>query len=93
LAFATLDLPIESYPEDYPFDPNAEEKNFPMDNLNFIGIMSLNDPPRVGVERSVLQCKEAGIKVIMVTGDQPVTAKAIAIKVDFKFDNYLSNLI
>jgi len=43
--------------------------NFPMQNLCFIGIVSLNDPPWKYVDYSVLKCKWAGIKVIMVTGD------------------------
>jgi sodium/potassium-transporting ATPase subunit alpha len=37
--------------------------------LTLIGLVSLNDPPRVGVAESVTKCKNAGIKVIMVTGD------------------------
>jgi sodium/potassium-transporting ATPase subunit alpha len=40
--------------------------------------VSLNDPPRDSVPAAVLKCQAAGIKVIMVTGDQPVTAAAIA---------------
>lgn len=43
---------------------------FPMWGLEFVGLVSLNDPPRKGVDLSVLKCKQAGIKVIMVTGDQ-----------------------
>jgi sodium/potassium-transporting ATPase subunit alpha len=42
--------------------------------------VSLTDPPRDSVPTSVLKCQKAGIKVIMVTGDQPVTAAAIARK-------------
>jgi sodium/potassium-transporting ATPase subunit alpha len=38
----------------------------------------LADPPRDAVPFAVLKCQAAGIKVIMVTGDQPVTAAAIA---------------
>ena len=49
-----------------------------MKGLTFYGFVSLIDPPRPAVPKSVLTCREAGIKVIMVTGDQPVTAKAIA---------------
>jgi sodium/potassium-transporting ATPase subunit alpha len=58
-----------------------EQKNFPMENLTFIGIVSLNDPPRKRVDMSIQKCRRAGIKVIMVTGDQPVTAAAIANKI------------
>merc|ERR1719348_824093 len=36
------------------------------------------DPPRAAVPDAVLKCRSAGIKVIMVTGDHPITAKAIA---------------
>lgn len=55
---------------------------FPMWNLQLVGLVSLNDPPRPQVDISVLKCKKAGIKVIMVTGDQPPTAAAIAHKVN-----------
>ena len=50
--------------------------------LTLIGLISLNDPPRKGVADSVKKCRDAGIKVIMVTGDQPATAAAIAHKVN-----------
>jgi len=40
--------------------------------------MSMIDPPRAAVPDAVLKCRSAGIKVIMVTGDHPITAKAIA---------------
>ena len=53
-----------------------------MFNLTLVGLVALNDPPRIGVPRSVSLCKQAGIKVIMVTGDQPPTAAAIAHQVN-----------
>jgi len=67
---------------------------FPMHNLCLVGLVSLNDPPRPRVDHSVSICKQAGIKVIMVTGDQPPTAAAIAHKVNIITDptleyNYL----
>lgn len=40
--------------------------------------MSMIDPPRSAVPDAVAMCRSAGIKVVMVTGDHPITAKAIA---------------
>jgi len=53
-----------------------------MENLCLVGLVSLNDPPKRFVAHSVTKVRRAGIKVIMVTGDQPVTAAAIAKKVN-----------
>jgi P-type E1-E2 ATPase len=53
-----------------------------MHDLTLMGVVSLNDPPRNQVDLSVNKCRAAGIKVIMVTGDQPPTAAAIAHKVN-----------
>jgi sodium/potassium-transporting ATPase subunit alpha len=53
-----------------------------MHDLTLVGVVSLNDPPRTNVDLSVSKCRSAGIKVIMVTGDQPPTAAAIAAKVN-----------
>lgn len=55
-------------------------KNFDMNQLTFFGLISMIDPPRPGVPESVQNCRNAGIQVIMVTGDQPLTAKAIAVQ-------------
>ena len=54
-----------------------------MDNLTFCGLISLIDPPRPTVPGAVRKCKEAGIRVVMVTGDHPLTAKAIAKQSEF----------
>jgi sodium/potassium-transporting ATPase subunit alpha len=59
-----------------------QEGAFPMHDLVLCGVVSLNDPPRPKVDISVDKCRQAGIKVIMVTGDQPPTAAAIAEKVN-----------
>jgi len=76
LGFCDYYLDPEQFPEGYDF--NADEPNYPMDGLRFIGLMSLIDPPRAAVPDAVTKCRSAGIKVIMVTGDHPITAKAIA---------------
>merc|ERR1712235_11989 len=76
LGFCDFVLPLDKFPTGYPFDP--EEENFPLEGLRFVGLMSMIDPPRAAVPDAVVKCRSAGIKVIMVTGDHPITAKAIA---------------
>ncbi|MEI8135536.1 MAG: cation-translocating P-type ATPase [bacterium] len=46
--------------------------------LGFIGLIGLYDPPRKTVPRAIIECYDAGIKVMMITGDYPPTAVAIA---------------
>lgn len=55
-------------------------------NLTLVGLISMNDPPRLTVGHSVKMCINSGIRVIMVTGDQPATAGAIAHKVNIITD-------
>jgi len=76
LGFCDFALPKGDYPTGYPF--NQDDVNFPIDGLRFVGLMSMIDPPRAAVPDAVSKCRSAGIKVIMVTGDHPITAKAIA---------------
>src|SRR6218665_423283 len=76
LGFCDYLLPTDQFPTGYPFVP--EEENFPLTGLRFVGLMSMIDPPRAAVPDAVGKCRSAGIKVIMVTGDHPITAKAIA---------------
>ncbi|XP_012664948.1 potassium-transporting ATPase alpha chain 2 [Otolemur garnettii] len=76
LGFCHLYLPADKFPENYSFD--IDTMNFPTSNLCFVGLLSMIDPPRSTVPDAVTKCRSAGIKVIMVTGDHPITAKAIA---------------
>ncbi|KAH0482443.1 MAG: hypothetical protein KVP17_004847 [Porospora cf. gigantea B] len=46
--------------------------------VTLLGVMGSVDPPRAGVREAVNDCRKAGIRVIMITGDQKVTAAAIA---------------
>lgn len=59
-------------------------KEYNHENLTFIGLISLMDPPRV---EAVLQCKKAGIKPIMITGDHVITATSIAKKIGIFEEN------
>ncbi|XP_040567091.2 sodium/potassium-transporting ATPase subunit alpha [Lepeophtheirus salmonis] len=76
LGFCHNVLDKDRFPEGFAFD--SDEANFPLEGLCFVGLMSMIDPPRAAVPDAVTKCRSAGIKVIMVTGDHPITAKAIA---------------
>uniref|UniRef100_A0A914XQ54 Sodium/potassium-transporting ATPase subunit alpha n=1 Tax=Plectus sambesii TaxID=2011161 RepID=A0A914XQ54_9BILA len=76
LGFCDYKLDANKFHAGYPFD--SDEVNFPVDGLRFVGLMSMIDPPRAAVPDAVAKCRSAGIKVVMVTGDHPITAKAIA---------------
>ncbi len=55
--------------------------------LVFAGLISIRDPPHPNVEESIKECKEAGIKVVMITGDNEITAKAIASELGILTEN------
>ncbi|CAF1421916.1 unnamed protein product [Rotaria sordida] len=76
LGFCDLCLPGKEYPYGYSFD--TDEVNFPTTNLRFLGLMGMIDASKASVPDVIMKCRSAGIKVIMVTGDHPITSKAIA---------------
>ena len=47
-------------------------------DMTFLGLAGMIDPPRPEAKAAVRKCEEAGIKVMMITGDHPLTAKAVA---------------
>jgi Ca2+-transporting ATPase len=53
----------------------------PYERMVFLGLIGLIDPPREDVRQVLQECREAGVRVIMATGDQPVTAQAIGYEV------------
>jgi Ca2+-transporting ATPase len=56
-------------------------------DFDFIGLIGLSDPIRANVKQSVSECYSAGIRVIMITGDYPVTAKHIAMEIGLENHN------
>jgi sodium/potassium-transporting ATPase subunit alpha len=82
LAFAQLLMPNT-------FDESTEYNKTLVSNfkyaemgLCFVGLTSLEDPPKHGVREAVGSLRSAGIKVVMVTGDHPLTAEAIGRKIN-----------
>lgn len=62
------------------FKESNSQDNQLLDNLCFVGLLGLLDPPRADVFRALEECKSAGIKVVMMTGDHPATAQNIALQ-------------
>jgi len=67
------------------FEGKLEEKD-----LIFLGLIVLYDPPRKEVKEAIKECYSAGIRVIMITGDNPLTAKAIAEEVGIKTEGVIT---
>lgn len=63
------------------------EKDFSESDLTFIGLLAMQDPPRKEVAPALQRCLEAGVRVVMITGDHEVTAKAIAVKIGMVSQN------
>ena len=62
----------------WPGDPDDQAKE---EGLELLGLLGLEDPPRPDVAESLEACRTADIRVVMVTGDHPGTARAIALEV------------
>jgi len=63
-------------------DPEADEDALEA-GLTFLGLQGMIDPPRAEVDTAVGDCRDAGIRVVMVTGDNLETAKAIGAEIGF----------
>ena len=60
----------------------------PYAGLTLLGIAALRDPPRGDIQTAINACHDAGLRVVMVTGDHPVTASAIARSVGLDKDAF-----
>ncbi len=88
LALAQRELPVgfgrraASRLRDQPGDHGDGVDGFdPYEDLTFIGLVGFSDPPREDVAPAIAACRGAGIRVVMATGDQPTTARSIALRV------------
>ncbi len=70
-------------------DSLSNKENLEQD-IVFVGIVGFIDPPRKEVKGAIESCQEAGIRVIMVTGDHPETARTIASQVGINSANVLT---
>ncbi|MCY1022358.1 cation-translocating P-type ATPase [Pyxidicoccus sp. MSG2] len=61
-----------------PLDTASWRGGEPEHGFRFLGLMACEDPVRAGVEEAVRECREAGLRTVMVTGDHPETALAVA---------------
>src|SRR5690606_37739775 len=59
------------------YKENDGSKEYSEDNLVFLGVIALEDPPRDEVKKAIQECARAHIKVKMITGDNMETAEAI----------------
>ncbi len=79
LAVAQARLPGDDLPEvEHGFD------------FSFVGLLGLSDPLRAEIPAAIAQCREAGIRVVMITGDYPATARTIARQAGLDADDILS---
>jgi len=79
LSIARRDLKGSDIPAGAKFEGSeAKDCNFPLTDFEFVGLYGIEDPPKQGVADAVVAAQDAGVKVVMVTGDHPDTARAIA---------------
>jgi sodium/potassium-transporting ATPase subunit alpha len=79
IACAIFQLPGNKFPDNFIF--SSEKVNYPQSGYTFLGLLALEDPPKEGVKEAITKIKAAGIKVLMITGDNPVTAESVSRKV------------
>ncbi len=87
--FAGEALRVLGFAKKHPEDPTADPDNIE-DEMIFLGLQGMIDPPREEVRESVRDCRRAGINLVMATGDNIETAKAIGKDLGFKTKNALT---
>jgi magnesium-transporting ATPase (P-type) len=68
-------------------DPIGADADAMETGLEFVGLLAFQDPPRAAAADSIAACRRAGMRVAMITGDHPATARAIAVEVGLLLDD------
>ncbi|QOD92926.1 HAD-IC family P-type ATPase [Chryseoglobus sp. 28M-23] len=82
LALARRRYPSGESPESAPHGPELPHPS----ELELLGLIAMTDPPRPEARASIEQCRAAGLRVIMITGDHPLTATTIADRLGIAVD-------
>ncbi len=81
-ALRTIAIGMKPISKDDPLNTATLEKD-----LTFVGLCGMMDPPRKEVKTAIMECRDAGIKTVMITGDHEKTARAIAINLNLLPEN------
>ncbi len=65
----------------------SDSSTIALENMEFVGLLAMSDPPRAGVKDAIDTCQKAGIRVIMITGDNKLTAHSIAEQIGLKHND------
>jgi P-type Ca2+ transporter type 2C len=70
-------------------DTNVDDETY-FEDLEILGVVGIQDPPRPEAIAAIATCHRAGIRVVMITGDQPRTAAAIAEELNLRTDRVVT---
>lgn len=84
-ALRTLGFAMKELPSGH-----SDLRHSNLKNMCFLGLQGMIDPPKQSAKDAIAQCKKAGIRTVMITGDHPVTAQAVAHQLGIKADRAMT---
>jgi len=88
-ALRTLGVATRSMTSTKPINPIARDEHEIERDLTFLGLVGMMDPPRPEARLAVEQARRAGVRTILITGDHPSTAVAVARELDITADDHV----